>query len=231
MRCAIVDDEPLALGILEDYVARVPFLECVGVFSNALEALAFIERGGVDLLLLDVNMPELTGLQLLRSLPHPPAVILTTAYSEYALAGYDHDVVDYLLKPIEFERFLKAVNKAHDLVRRAVGDDQRARTILLKSGTRFHHLKLAEIRCARAAGNYVAFITGDREILSLMTMTEAVALLSGGDFLRVHRSYIVNLQHVEVIEDDALVVDKHRIPVTDSYREGLLRALKSSRRR
>ena len=230
MRCAIVDDEPLALGILEDYVARVPFLECVGAFSNALEALAYIQRGGVDLLLLDVNMPELTGLQLLRSLPHPPAVILTTAYSEYALAGYDLDVVDYLLKPIEFERFLKAVNKAHDLAHRATGGDARARTILLKSGTRLHRLKLAEIRCARAAGNYVAFVTGDREILSLMTMTEAVALLSGGDFLRIHRSYIVNLQHVEVVEDDVVIVEKHRIPIAETYREGLLRALKSARR-
>jgi len=227
MKCVIVDDEPLAVGILEDYVARVPFLECAGVFSNALEALAFIQQGDVDLLLLDVNMPELTGLQLLRSLSHPPLVILTTAYSEYALAGYDHDVVDYLLKPIEFERFLKAVNKARAQMPRGPADHAAARTVLLKSGTRLHHVRLADIRCARAAGNYVAFVTPEREILSLMTMADAVALLSGGDFVRVHRSHIVNLRHVELIDEDTVVVDKRRIPVAEAYREGLIRALRA----
>jgi len=230
MRCVIVDDEPLALGILKDYVAKVPFLECAGMFSNALEALAFIEQGSVDLLFLDVNMPELTGLQLLRSLSRPPLVILTTAYSEYALAGYDLDVVDYLLKPIEFERFLKAVNKAHGLAHGGSGSDAGDRTILLKSGNKLHHVRLAEIHCAQAAGNYVAFCTEGREILALMTMKEAVAVLPGGDFVRVHRSYVVNLRHVEVVEDDAVVVASRRIPVAEGYRDELIRALRTHRR-
>jgi len=228
MRCVIVDDEPLAIGILQDYVARVPFLECTGAFSNALAALAFIQQGGVDLLFLDVNMPELTGLQLLRSLSQAPKVILTTAYSEYALAGYDLDVVDYLLKPIEFERFLKAVNKAHGLMPRA--DHDAGSTVLLKSGTRLHHVRLADIRCARAAGNYVAFVTGEREILSLMTMADAVALLPGAEFVRVHRSHIVNLRHVDMVDEDTAVVDKRRIPVADAYRERLIRALRARER-
>jgi DNA-binding LytR/AlgR family response regulator len=225
MKCVIVDDEPLALGILEDYVSKVPFLECAGAFSNALEALAFVEQGRVDLLFLDINMPELTGLQLLRSLQHPPRVILTTAYSEYALEGYDLDVVDYLLKPIEFERFLKAVNKAHALAHRAGGGDAADRTILLKSGTKFHHVRLADILCAQAAGNYVAFCTAGKEILALMTMKDAVEALGGGDFVRVHRSYMVNVRHVQVVEDEAVVVGARRIPVSDAFRDDLMRAL------
>jgi DNA-binding LytR/AlgR family response regulator len=229
MKCVIVDDEPLAIGILEDYVAKVPFLECAGTFGNAIEALAAIQRGGIDLVFLDVNMPELTGFQLLRALTHPPRVILTTAYSEYALTGYDYDVVDYLLKPIEFERFLKAVTKARDLERHAGGLDTRDRTILVKSGTRLHHLRVADIRSAHAAGNYVAFRTAEREILSLMTMKEAVELLAGLGFARVHRSHIVNLQHVELIEEDEVVVDKRRLPIAEAYRDGLIRALQDHR--
>jgi len=229
MKCVVVDDEPIAVGILEEYIAKVPFLECLGAFSNALDALAFIEQGGVDLLFLDINMPELTGLQLLRSLAHPPAVILTTAYSEYALAGYEHGVVDYLLKPIEFERFLKAVNKAGALMRRAPGEGEAARTVLLKSGKRLHQVRLDEVRCARASGNYVTFVTGDREILSLMTMTDAVALLASAGFVRVHRSHIVNLRHVEVVDEDGVIVDKRRIPVADAYRDGLIQALRVCR--
>lgn len=229
MRCVVVDDEPLAVGILEDYVAKVPYLEHVGSFGNALDALAFIQKGGVDLMFLDVNMPELSGFQLLRSLSQPPLVILTTAYSEYALTGYDYDVVDYLLKPIEFERFLKAVNRARDAARRGPGQEPRERTVLLKSGTRLHHVRVADIRSADAAGNYVAFRTAEKEILALMTMREAVELLAGCGFARVHRSHIVNLRHVEVIEEDEVVVDKRRIPVAETYREGLIRALRESR--
>lgn len=227
MRCVIVDDEPLAVGILKDYVARVPFLECAGTFSNGLDALTFLQKGGVDLLLLDVNMPELTGLQLLRSLAHPPKVILTTAYSDYALEGYEHDVVDYLLKPIEFERFLRAINKARAALAPGRGEHDADRTVLLKSGTRLHHVRLTDIHYARAAGNYVAFVTPEREILSLMTMVEAVAFLAGADFVRVHRSFIVNLRHVELVEDDTVVVGKHRIPVADAYRAALIQALRA----
>jgi len=230
MRCVIVDDEPLALGILRDYVSRVPLLECVGEFSNGLDALAFIEQGNVDLLFLDINMPELTGLQLLRSLSHPPLVILTTAYSEYALAGYDLDVVDYLLKPIEFERFLKAVNKAHGLAHGAGGSDAGDRTVLLKSGAKLHPVRLADIQCAQAAGNYVAFCSAGKEILALMTMKDAGEVLSGGDFVRVHRSYFVNLRHVEVIDAAAVVVGKRRIPIADRQRDELIRALRARRR-
>lgn len=227
MRCVIVDDEPLAVDILRDYIARVPFLEWAGSFSNGLDALAFLQQGGIDLLLLDINMPELTGLQLLRSLPHPPRVILTTAHAEYALEGYEHDVVDYLLKPIEFERFLRAVNKARSAPAPGHGEHHAERMVLLKSGTRLHHVRLADIRHARAEGNYVAFVTPEREMLSLMTMVEAVAFLAGADFLRVHRSFIVNLRHVELVEEDTVVVGGRRIPVADAYRAALIRALRS----
>jgi DNA-binding LytR/AlgR family response regulator len=229
MKCIVVDDEPLAASILEDYVAKVPFLEHAGSYGNAVEALAAIQRGGVDLVFLDVSMPELTGFQLLRALTNPPLVILTTAYSEHALAGYDYDVVDYLLKPIEFDRFLKAVTKAHRLESRGGSHEPRERTVLLKSGTKLHHVRVSDIRSAHAAGNYVAFRAGGREILSLMTMKEAVELLADLGFVRVHRSHIVNLQHVELVEEDEVIVDGRRLPVADAYRDELIRALREQR--
>ena len=136
-------------------------------------------------------------------------------------------MVDYLLKPIEFERFLRAVNKARAASAPGHGEHDADRTVLLKSGTRLHQVRLADIRYTHAAGNYVAFVTPEREVLSLMTMVEAVALLAGTEFVRVHRSFIVNLRHVELVEDDTVVVDRRRIPVADAYRTALIQALRA----
>jgi DNA-binding LytR/AlgR family response regulator len=116
MKCVAIDDEPLALDILKDYMAKVPFLECVGVFRDPLKALNYLRKKRVDLIFLDINMPDLSGIQFLKTLKKPPLVVFTTAYSEYALESYDYDAVDYLLKPIEFERFVKAANKAGEML-------------------------------------------------------------------------------------------------------------------
>ena len=229
MKCLLIDDEPKALEILRRFVERVHFLEFAEAFRDPVRALAYLAEHPVDLVFLDVNMPGMSGIQFLNALRVHPLVIFTTAYSEYALEGYDLDVVDYLLKPIEFERFLKAVNKAHGLAHGGSGSDAGDRTVLLKSGNKLHHVRLAEIHCAQAAGNYVAFCTEGREILALMTMKEAVAVLSGGDFVRVHRSYVVNLRRVEVVEDDVVVVAGRRIPVAEGYRDQLIRALRTHR--
>jgi len=227
MRCLILDDEPLAVDILRGYVGKVPGLECVGTFRKPLEALEFLQKNDVDLVFLDIQMPDLSGLQFLRSLPRPPLVVFTTAYSRYAAESYDHDAVDYLLKPIEFDRFLKAVHKAQALaVRPEKKAPSPAGSVLIKTGTRFLRARWSDIRYVKGAGNYVAFVTRDREILSLMTMRNAADLLPGAVFVRIHKSYIVNIQHVDVVEEDEVRVGEDRLPIGAAYRDDFLRAIR-----
>ena len=176
MKCLVIDDEPTALEIIKDYVEKVPFLDCAGTFRDPLEALDFIQKTPIDLIFLDINMPDLTGIQFLKSLESQPLVIFTTAYSKYALESYDYDAVDYLLKPIEFDRFLKAVNKAFkqyqiktsSLMPFAKDSD----FILIKSGTEYYKMKLSDILYVRGTGNYVTFVTKKKEILSLLAMKD-----------------------------------------------------------
>lgn len=228
MKCLILDDEPIALEILKDYIAKVPFLELSGAFRNPVEAVLFLQTHEIDLVFLDIHMPDLTGFQFLKSLSRPPMVIFTTAYAEHAVASYEHGAIDYLLKPIEFDRFLKAVTKARDAgLSRAGTRSGAARILLIKSGKKRHKVAMDEILYLQAADNYVAFCTPRREILSLMTMQEARKLLPPAEFVRVHKSYIVNLKHVEVIQDDAVLIGSRKIPIGKSYREEFYRWLRS----
>ena len=228
MKCLILDDEPLAVDILRHYIEKVPGLECVGAFRKPLEALEYLRQNDVDLIFLDIQMPDLSGLQLLKSLPAPPLVVFTTAYSRYAAESYDYDAVDYLLKPVEFGRFLKAVHKARALAaapaKKAPGS---GRSVLIKSGTKFYRTRLGDIRYVKGAGNYVALVTKDREILSLMTMQNAADLLPRALFVRIHKSYIVNIQHLDVVEEEQVRVGEDRIPIGDAYRDGFLRAIRA----
>jgi len=226
MRCLILDDEPLAVGILRDYIEKVPGLECVGAFRKPLKALEFLQTNEVDLLFLDIQMPDLSGLQFLKSLPDPPMIVFTTAYSRYAAESYDHDAVDYLLKPIEFDRFLKAVQKARALaVPGTKKTPSSGKTILIKSGTKFYRTRWGDIRYVKSAGNYVVFVTKEREILSLMTMRTAAELLPGSIFVRIHKSYIINIQHLDVIEEEQVRIGENRIPIGDAYRDEFLRTI------
>jgi len=227
MKCLILDDEPLAVDILRNYIGMVPGLECVGAFRKPLKALEFLQKNEVDLVFLDIQMPDLSGLQFLKSLPDPPLVVFTTAYSQYAAESYDYDAVDYLLKPIEFDRFLKAVHKARALA--AAPTKKTAapgKSVLIKSGTKFYRTRWGDIRYVKGAGNYVAFVTKNREILSLMTMQNAADLLPGTIFVRIHKSYIVNIQHLDVVEEEQVRIGEDRIPIGDAYRDGFLRAIR-----
>jgi DNA-binding LytR/AlgR family response regulator len=227
MKCLILDDEPLAVDILRNYIGKVPGLECVGAFRKPLKALEFLQKNEVDLVFLDIQMPDLSGLQFLKSLPDPPLVVFTTAYSRYAAESYDYDAVDYLLKPIEFDRFLKAVHKARALAAApAKKTPAPGKSVLIKSGTKFYRTRWGDIRYVKGAGNYVAFVTKDREILSLMTMQNAADLLPGAIFVRIHKSYIVNIQHLDVIEEEQVRIGEDRIPIGDAYRDGFLRAIR-----
>jgi DNA-binding LytR/AlgR family response regulator len=230
LKCLIVDDEPVALDILQDYIEKVPFLELAGACRGALKAMEILRERPVDLLFLDINMPDLTGLQFLNILTNPPLVIFTTAYSEYALDSYDYDAVDYLLKPIEFERFLKAAQRA--LIRRRGADGAtppgRDEFLLLKSGSKLHRINWREILYVKGAGNYLTFETPGQSVMVLMTMQEALDQLPDGEFARIHKSYIVGLRHLAVIEKDSVKIGQERLPVGDAYREDFLKKLERS---
>jgi two-component system LytT family response regulator len=232
MRCLIIDDEPKALEILSDYIEKAPDLRLAGMFRDPLEALNFFQDNPVDLLFLDINMPDLSGIQFLNSLREKPLVIFTTAYSEYALESYDYDAVDYLLKPIEFDRFLKAVNKARQRClmkdKSAISFNGDSDYIFIKSGKDYYKLKTREILYIRGTGNYLTFVTPNKEILSLLTMKKALEILPE-KFFRIHKSYIINFDHVDLIDNDEVRIKDNRIPIGDVYRDGLFNILKRTR--
>jgi DNA-binding LytR/AlgR family response regulator len=230
MKCLVIDDEPKAVEILSDYIEKVPNLECAGAFRDPLKALNHIQNNPVDLLFLDINMPDLSGIQFLNALEHHPLVIFTTAYSEYALDSYDYDAVDYLLKPIEFDRFLKAVNKAFRRFKEKKKErvPLRGDTIFIKSGTDYHKLDTRNILYIKGTGNYLTFVTLNKEILTLLTMKEALELLPP-QFHRIHKSYIINLDHVELIDTEEVKIKDQRIPIGDHYRDDLFRVIKNKK--
>ncbi|MFB0564953.1 MAG: LytR/AlgR family response regulator transcription factor [Candidatus Aminicenantaceae bacterium] len=232
MKCLVIDDEPKAVEILSDYIEKVPNLDCTGTFRDPLKALNYIQNNPIDLLFLDINMPDLSGIQFLNALEHHPLVIFTTAYSEYALDSYDYDAVDYLLKPIEFDRFLKAVNKAFKRYKERKqgrvplkGDSD---TIFIKSGTDYHKLDTRNILYIKGTGNYLTFVTPNKEILTLLTMKEALEILPP-QFNRIHKSYIINLDHVDLINTEEVKIKGQRIPIGDHYRDNLFRVIKRKR--
>jgi len=232
MKCLVIDDEPKAVEILSDYIEKVPDLECTATFRDPLKALNYIQNNPIDLLFLDINMPDLSGIQFLNALEHHPLVIFTTAYSEYALDSYDYDAVDYLLKPIEFNRFLKAVNKAF----RRYKEKKEGRVhlrgesdyIFIKSGTDYHKLDTRNVLYIKGTGNYLTFVTLNKEILTLLTMKEALEILPP-QFNRIHKSYIINLDHVELVDTEEVKIKDQRIPIGDHYRDNLFRFIKNKR--
>ena len=230
MKCVVIDDEPVAIEILDGYIAKIPFLDLAGTFRSAIDALEYLRRHPVDLLFLDINMPDLTGIEFLKSLDSRPMVIFTTAHSEYAAKSYDFEAIDYLLKPIEFDRFLKASRRALDQFESARVNNgiavrnatpSREETILVKDGTDYHRFDVDDILYIKSAGNYVTFVTKDKKIMSLMKMKEALDRLPADHFVRVHRSYIVAFKHIDVIEVDCVLVAGTEIPIGESYRSEL----------
>lgn len=237
MRCLVIDDEPLAIGILEEYIAKVDFLDLLGSFRNAVKALEYVRLHDVDLIFLDINMPDISGMEFLNSLDDQPLVVFTTAYSEYAARSYDYEAVDYLVKPIEFERFLKAASRA--LARFEVGRPERANEvkanaheediILVKSGADYHRLQLDDILLVEAAGNYVTFVTANQKLLSLMTLKSACKKLPADRFIRIHRSFIVAFDKIDVIQRDQVIVRGAAIPIGEAYRQELQKRIDSRR--
>lgn len=234
MKCIAIDDEPKALAVIRHYALKTPFLELVGQFRSGLDALAFLGREPVDLIFLDINMPDLTGLEFLQSLPQPPMVVFTTAYSEYAVQSYEWEAVDYLVKPIEFQRFLKAVNKAASLHKfkskstseKEAAVSRREEFLLVKSGPQTYHVRFADILHLEASGNHVCVFTREKKMLTLCSLSELQQSLPPDLFYRVHKSFIIALPHLEVIERHQVLVAGTTIPLGKLYREAFLRAYK-----
>ena len=238
LRCVIVDDEPLAREILEDYVARVPYLELAGSFDTGLAALTFLQSHPVELLLLDIQMPELTGMQLLKVLPSPqPAVVLTTAYDQYALEGYALAVTDYLLKPIAFDRFLQAAQRvfaSNSTAKSSVSNPatplpSASRTepdfLFVKTEHRMQRVLLKDLLFIAGMKDYLVLHTTQGKIMTLQNFKHFEERLPPDQFARVHKSYLVALSQIEQIERSRIQIGKEMIPISDTYRERFMELL------
>ena len=228
--CIIIDDEFHAVKLLEDYVAKVSGLELLLSTTSALEALHFLNDQKVDLIFLDVQMPELTGIELMNVIKSTNTkVILTTAYSSYALDGYTHDIIDYLLKPITFERFLMAVNKAQkrvsiEITAPATSAAASPRYIFVKTEYRVQKVLLPAIFYIEGLGDYLTLHTSEGKILTLARMKMIEEILPDS-FMRIHKSFIVNIDQIEFIEKGRIVINKEYLPIGDSYKEKVRKQL------
>lgn len=227
--CIAVDDEPLALEVIEDYIKKVPFLTLEKMFDNAIDAMEFLRNEKVDLMFLDIQMEELTGIQMLNILKPKPEVIFTTAYDQFALQGYELDVTDYLLKPISFERFVKAVDKVHEkLCKLHAGKAQPVEVSIfnpktdyffVKSGFKLHKVTFDEILYVEGQGDYLKIVTPRIRIMTLQTFKGVEDILPVSNFLRVHKSYIVAIDKIESIEGNMIRIADAHIPIGESYKK------------
>lgn len=225
MKAIAIDDEPIALNIIQAHASKVPFINLAATFTDAFEAMEYLQKENVDLLFLDIKMPDISGIDFLNSLRNKPLVIFTTAYTEHAVTSFELDAVDYLLKPFSLARFLKGCNKAFELYNYRNASEP-GDHIYLKTGYEQVKVMFDDILYLEAAGNYVTFILKDSKILSRLTFAEATHLLPASKFVRIHRSYIVAVSKVDKVEKSQVTIHKKSIPVSDAYSEQLAAALK-----
>ena len=230
--CIIVEDEPLARSLMENYIQKVPYLHLIQSFSDPLKALEYLRENTVDILFSDIQMPEIMGITLLKILQKKPLIILTTAYSEYAIEGYELDVLDYLLKPITFERFLKSVERAtlrlngnllfktpEKNVSEIFPTESIQPFIFVKDGTKLVKIRLNEIMYIEGLKDYVTIYTSQQKIVSLQTVKSLESTLPEKQFIRIHNSYIVALEWIEAIQREKVQIGKVFLPISDTYRK------------
>jgi two-component system, LytTR family, response regulator len=216
--CIIIEDEPLALEKTKDFVNKVPFLQLCATFDNALTGLAYLNNNKVDLLFLDINMDELTGIELLESTKITSQVIITTAYQEYALKGYELQITDYLLKPFAFNRFLQAVNKAQEnLIRRSI--ESQPDFIFVKTENRLEKIMLDEIVYIEGMRDYRRIHTLTKKVMTLQNFSEFEKLIPSSLICRVHKSYMVALNKIESVERSRIKIADQLIPVSETYKD------------
>jgi len=234
IKTLIVDDEPLALDILESYIEKLPDLTLIGKCDNAIEANDYIQKGEVDLVFLDINMPQMTGLELIKSLSNPPKIVITTAYAEHAVEGFELNATDYLMKPIAFDRFLKAVNKVKERMEtngkgEASGDD----FFFVKADKKLVKIKFSEILYIEGLKDYVIIKKEEGRVIALQTMKSLQAKLPANLFQRIHRSYIVNIGRINAVVGNSIELTesgkaKH-IPIGKNYKDEVLRIVESNK--
>ena len=229
LRCIAIDDEPLALELLADNISKVPFLELVAECANPLEALKIMQEQKIDLVFLDIQMPGLTGLQFIQSLAEKPMFILITAYEKYALDGYTLDVLDYLVKPVSLDRFIKACNKAKDLhelkVKGTTGNTTGVKNNYFFVNVDYKLLKIIfdDITWIEGLKDYIKIHlkSTTRPVITRMSMKSVEEQLPETDFLRVHKSYIVSVKHITAVMKNSIFIDELELPVSDNYRDAL----------
>lgn len=229
INCIAIDDEPLALNKMKRYIEKIDFLNLMQTFSSGIDAISYIKDNKVDLIFLDIQMENLTGIELLEALQKKPKVIFTTAYDSYALKGYELDVTDYLLKPISFQRFVKAVDKVYESLseKREVSEaptyksdgTQQDDYIFVKTEYRIQRIDLHEILYIEGMKDYIRIITPNEKVMTLQSLKKMVEVLDPGKFVRVHKSYIVAIDKIKSIERSHILIDDARIPIGESYRQ------------
>jgi len=220
--CIAIDDEPKALEVIERYCSKTSLVNLKGTFREPVKAIEFLQSEKIDLILLDINMPDISGMQLVQTLSPRPLVIFTTAYSHYAVESYDLNALDYLLKPITFERFLMALNKVAALSsKNSIVTEEETGTVFIKSGPQTYQVRVADILYLEKDGNYITVHLKDRQILIRENMGDIFDLVPAGDFVRVHKSFVVAIKHIAMIEVHQLVINGEKIPIGSTYREPL----------
>ena len=230
INCIIIDDEPLARKGLKEYIADTDFLALIGEFDNPLKATDLISRGEVQLLFLDIQMPKITGLEFFKMLQHPPPVIFTTAYPQYALDGFEVNALDYLVKPVSFERFLKAAMKAKEYyeVREKNASEasvQSAGYFFIKADNRLVKLQYDDILFVEALQNYVVIHTGDKKYITYLTFRSVEEYLPSERFIKTHKSYIVAAAKIESIEGNDIRIGQHHIPISRNLKDEVMERL------
>lgn len=228
----IIEDEPHAVSILEKYLKKIPNTRLRYIFSNPIEGLTALNQHRVDILFLDINLPEISGVDLLKTLANPPKVILTTAYPEYALEGYELEISDFLLKPFSFDRFLKSINKVIqqlELEKKVQQLDQSTQQshLFIRADRKLYQVPFKEIIMLQAYGDYVKVILEDKQILPKETLQRLATQLPEEQFMRIHRSYVVSLSKIEYLEGNQIRILGQLLPVGKPYREALLNKMKN----
>lgn len=220
MKAIAIDDEPIALEVVRSHASKVPFLDLKADFTDAFKAIEYLQREPVDLIFLDIKMPDISGIDFFNSLSKKPMVIFTTAYSEHAITSYELDAVDYLLKPFSLARFIKSCNKAYELYNLR-GIAEASDHLFVKTGFEQVKVLFDDILYLEAAGNYVTFTLHNKNILCRSTFNEAVELLPREKFIRVHRSYLVAANKIDKIERHQLTIAERKVPVSEAYFQNL----------
>ena len=231
-KCIIIDDEPIAREIIRDYILKINELEIIAEFRKATEAISFLNENKIDLLFLDINMPEINGINFARSLSNPPAIIFTTAYREFAADGFELQAIDYLVKPIPFDRFLKAVNRYFKVHSKSVGmttsetiGRPEEEFILLKDSKKTHKVYLSDIKYIESDGDYIRFYLQGRKIMVRGSLSSMEVTLPPRLFLRIHNSYMINLKKVNAITLYSVEIDGTELPISRSHKEKVMKIL------